>query len=321
MRDLNYKHLHYFWVVAKAGGVARASERLHLTPQAISGQLRMLEDALGSALFRRVGRNLELTDTGRVVLGYAEEIFALGEELQDAMQHGPAGLTQEFRVGIGDMVAKSVVYRLLEPALRLPQPQRIICREGRLVDLLGELAIHRLDLVIADRPMPSNVNIRGFNHLLGECGITFFAAPALAANCKGPFPHNLDGTPLLLPGPDSAVRPRLVSWLQHKKIRPRIVGEFDDGALLKAFGQAGTGVFAAPSVLAGEVARQYGVVPLGETGEVTEQFYAISVERRLSHPAVVSVSSAARNELFVGAHKPRGKVRAPRSPDEGESQS
>lgn len=311
MGTLNFKHLYYFWTVAKAGGVARAAEQLHLTPQSISGQLRVLEDALGEALFRRAGRNLELTDTGRLVLSYADEIFSLGADLQEALRQRPAERTLQFRVGITDTVPKTIAYRLLEPALRLPEKLRLVCREGRLTDLLGELAVNRLDLVIADRPMPPTTNVRGYSHQLGECGVTFFAAPALSPSCGRAFPECLDGALLLLPGEDAAMRPGLLRWFEVQRIRPRIAGEFDDGALLKAFGQAGAGIFAAPSVIAEQIVRQYGVVVLGATEAVTEQFYGISVERRLSHPAVVAVSRAARQELF-GGHRTEADVVPPR---------
>lgn len=307
---LNYKHLQYFWAVAKAGGVGRAAEQLHLTPQSISGQLRVLEDALGEALFRRVGRNLELTDTGRLVLSYADEIFSLGADLEAALRQRPAERTLQFRVGITDTVPKTIAYRLLEPALRLPEKQRLVCREGRLTDLLADLAVHRLELVIADRPMPPATNVRGYSHQLGECGVAFFAAPALLPSCGRAFPQCLDGAPLLLPGEDAAVRPGLLRWFEVQRVRPRIAGEFDDGALLKAFGEAGAGIFAAPSVIAEQIVHQHGVVVLGTTEAVTEQFYAISVERRLSHPAVVAVSRAARQELF-GGHRTETDVVPP----------
>lgn len=298
MSALNYKHLHYFWVVAKAGGIARASERLHLTPQTVSGQLTVFEGTLGYKLFARVGRRLELSDAGRVVLSYADEIFKLGEELQGVMRHPTESRAPQFRVGVSDAVPKSVAYRLLEPAVRLPEPPCIVCREGKLAGLLAELAVHRLDIVLADSPMPSTVSVKGFSHLLGESDVTFFATPQLARKHKGVFPQCLDGAPMLLPGEDAAVRPRLTQWFEKLQIHPRTVGEFDDGALLKAFGQVGIGIFAAPSVIAKEVRRQYGVVAIGQIGAVTEQFYAISVERRLSHPAVVAISAAARQELF-----------------------
>jgi len=298
MATLNFKHLRYFWVVAKAGGIARAGERLHLTPQTISGQISLFEELLGYKLFARVGRRLELTDRGRLVLSYADEIFTLGDELEGVLRSPGEGRQAQFRVGIADAVQKVITYRILEPAMGLAESPRMICREGKVADLLAELAVHRLDIVIADGPMPATVNIKGFNHLLGECGLTFFATAKLARKHKGSFPHCLDGAPLLLPGEDAAVRPRLLRWFEALGIHPRIVGEFDDGALLKAFGRAGAGIFSAPSAIAAEVCQQYGVEAIGTTKEVTEQFYAISVERRLTHPAVVAITSAARQELF-----------------------
>lgn len=298
MSALNYKHLHYFWAVAKAGGIARAGERLHLTPQTVSGQLSLFEKLLGYELFTRVGRRLELSEAGRVLLSYADEIFTLGEELEGVMRHPTQGRMPQFRVGVSDAVPKSVAYRLLEPAVHLPEPPCIVCREGKLANLLSELAVHRLDLVIADSPMPPTVSIKGFSHLLGESEVSFFATTRLARKHKGSFPQCLDGAPMLLPGEDAAVRARLMQWFEKLQVHPRIVGEFDDGALLKAFGKVGVGIFAAPSVIAKEVRLQYGVVAIGDTGVVTEQFYAISVERRLTHPAVVAISSAARQQLF-----------------------
>jgi LysR family transcriptional activator of nhaA len=298
MSSLNYKHLRHFWSVAKAGGIARASERLHLTPQTVSGQLSLFEDTLGYKLFNRVGRRLELSDAGRVVLRYAEEIFTLGEELEGVMRDPTESRMPQFRVGVSDAVPKSIAYRLLEPAVRLPEPPCIVCREGKLASLLAELAIQRLDIVIADSPMSPAVSVKGFSHLLGESGMTFFATAELARKHRAPFPHCLDGAPMLLPGEDVAVRARLKQWFEKLQIHPRIVGEFDDGALQKAFGQGGVGIFAAPSAIAKEVGLQYGVVAIGHTREVTEQFYAISVERRLTHPAVIAISSSARQKLF-----------------------
>lgn len=295
---MNYKHLHYFWIVAKAGGITRASERLHLTPQTISGQLALFEETLGEKLFSRNGRRFELTETGRLVLSYADEIFTLGQEMQQALHHSPAGRPRQLRVGVTDAVPKSVAYQLLEPAMAAADPPRIVCREGKVAALLAELAVHRLDIVIADGPMPSTVDVRGFNHFLGECGITFFAAAELAQRHSGAFPACLDGAPLLLPGEEVAIRPKLVHWLSDQHIHPLIIGEFDDGALMKAFGQAGVGIFPAPTVIAEQVMRQYDVVDIGSTGEVVEQFYAISVERKLTHPAVVAISRAARQGLF-----------------------
>lgn len=299
MGMLNYKHLHYFWAVAKAGSVTRASERLHLTPQTISGQLSLFEEVLGEALFNRSGRQFELTEAGRMVLSYADEIFSLGQELEETLHHRPTDRPLQLRVGVTDAVPKAVAYQLLEPAMQVAQPPRIICREGKVADLLAELAVHRLDIVIADSPMPRTVDVRGFSHLLGECGLTFFATAELARQHPGPFPQRLDGAPMLLPGVDVAVRSRLTRWFSDHRIRPRITGEFDDSALMTAFGQAGVGIFAAPTAIAEQVMRQHEVVSIGATEEVIEQFYAISVERKLTHPAVVAISRAARQELFI----------------------
>lgn len=296
---MNYKHLYYFWTVAKAGSITRASEQLHLTPQTISGQLSLFEDVLGETLFDRSRRRLTLTDAGRTVLGYAEEIFTLGKELEEVLRHSPGGRPLQFRVGVSDAVPKALAYKLIEPALRQPENSRIVCREGKVAGLMGELAIHQLDIVIADSPMPPRIDVKAFNHLLGECGLTFFATRELAEDFPGEFPERLNGAPLLLPGDDVAVRPKLIRWFDQNRIRPRIAGEFDDGALMAAFGQAGAGVFSAPSAIADQVQEQYGVVAIGATTDITESFYAISVERRLSHPAVVAISEAARQELFL----------------------
>lgn len=295
---INYKHLHYFWVVAKEGSIARASERLHLTPQTISGQLSLLEDILGEALFNRVGRNLVLTETGRLVLSYADEIFSLGGELEEMVRNLPEGRPLVFKVGVADVVPKSIAYHLLAPSLQLPEPVRIICREDNIEALLAELALHRIDLVIADGPIPKGVKVRGYNHLLGECGISFFAIPQLAKKLSKGFPQSLKGAPMLLPGEMTVVRSRLVQWLDGLHIHPRIVGEFDDSALMKAFGQAGAGVFIAPTPMAAEVEKQYGVNAIGKTEEVREQFYAISVERKITHPAVAAITETAREWLF-----------------------
>lgn len=295
---INYKHLQYFWMVAKEGGVARASDRLHLTPQTISGQLSLLEENLGVALFNRVGRNLELTNTGRMVLSYADEIYSLGGELEEMVRNLPSLRPLVFKVGVADVVPKSIAYRLLAPALQLPEPVRIVCREGSINSLLAELAVHRIDLVIADGPIPPDVNVRGFNHPLGECGVSFFAAPQLARKYTKGFPQCLDGAPLLLPSELTVVQSRILKWFNTLHIHPSIVGEFDDSALMKVFGQAGTGIFAAPTAIAAEVKKQYGVNVVGQTDDIHEQFYAISVERKISHPAVAAITETAREWLF-----------------------
>ncbi len=306
---INYKHLHYFWVVAKEGSIARASECLHLTPQTISGQLGVLEGQLGEALFNRVGRNLELTESGRLVLSYAEEIFSLGSELEEMVRHLPEGKSMVFRVGVVDVVPKSIAYRLLAPALQLSEPVRIVCREGSIDALLAELALHRIDLVIADGPIPREVNVRGFNHALGDCGLSFFATSQLQRKIGNNFPHNLNAAPLLLPGAMTVMHRRLTRWLDGLHIYPRIVGEFDDSALMKTFGQTGVGVFVAPTPIAKEVQKQYGVVAIGQTDEVREQFYAISVERKVSHPAVAAITEMAREWLFMDVSRSRSKGR------------
>ncbi len=299
MAALNYKHLHYFWVIAKSGGVARASERLHVTSQSISGQIRLLEESVGEPLFRRSGRNLELTDMGRMVFEYADRAFSAGEELQEALREPPGARQAHFKVGVSNVVGRSVAYRILQPALALSQPPRLICHEGRLADLLADLSVHRLDLVISDRPMDTNLNVRGFNHLLGESGVAFLASPALAKRLRPKFPQSLDGAPMLLHGEDSALRPRLMRWFDQQRVRPRIVAEFDDTALLKAFGQEGAGAFVSPLLVADQIAAQFEVERFGESVEIIDQIYAISGERRLTHRAVVAISQAARNVTYA----------------------
>jgi len=299
MATLNFKHLRYFWMVAKTGSIAQAAQQLHLTPQSISGQLTEFADSLGVELFRRAGRKLELTDTGRRMLGYADEIFNIGDELLDAVRDNPGKAAMAFRVGCADSVSKLIACTLLEPALSIEEPVRLICREGRLASLLADLAVHKLHLIIADRPMPSHLNVRGFSHLLGESTLAAFAAPVLAQSLKGPFPACLGGAPLLLPGEDFAIHHKLVQWLAGHDVRPRIVGEFDDSAMMKAFGQSGAGAFFAPAVIADQVCRQYGVLRIGEVDALSEQVYAITTERRLSHPAILAISQRARSALFA----------------------
>jgi LysR family transcriptional activator of nhaA len=238
---INYKHLHYFWVVAREGGVARAGERLHLTPQTISGQLSLLEDHLGATLFNRVGRNLELTEIGRLVLSYADEIFSLGGELEEAIHQQPEGRSPLFRVGVVDVLPKSIAHHILRPLLLMPEPVRLICRETGLDSLLAELAVHRLELVLSDSPIPPTVSTRGFSHKLGECAVSFFATEKLKQTLRGDFPHCLDGAPLLLPSSGNQLRSSIEQWLDKQRLHPRTIAEFDDSALMKAFGQEGAG--------------------------------------------------------------------------------
>jgi len=296
---VNYKHLHYFWAVANEGGVARASERLHLTPQTISGQLSLLEDYLGVSLFNRVGRNLELTETGRQVLSYADEIFSLGTELEEVIHQLPEGRAQLFRVGVVNVLPKSIAHRILQPALKMPESVRMICREASIDTLLAELVVHRLDLVLADSPIPPTISARGFSHKLGECGVSFFATEKLAKTLKGDFPRCLDGAPVLFPTRGNQLRSGIDQWLNKHRLHPSVIAEFDDSALMKAFGKEGAGIFIAPSAIEKEVEMQYRVTAIGRINEVKEHFYAISVERRVKHPVVSTLLTAARESLFA----------------------
>lgn len=298
MSSLNYKHLRYYWMVAKTGSIALAAEQLHLTPHAISGQLSEFAQTLGVELFRRSGRKLELTDTGQRILSYAEDIFTTGDELLEVLRDQTAARSVPFRVGVADSVPKAIAYRLLEPALKLAEPVRMVCREGRLAPLLAELAVHRLEMIIADRAMPTHLNVRGYNHLLGESGLTVFGTRRLAKALSGRFPASLNNAPFLLPGEDVAVQSKLLQWLEANNLRPRTVGEFDDSALMKTFGQAGAGLFVAPTVISDHICEQYKVGVIGRIDPVVEQIYAITTERRLSHPAIVAISQAARQHMF-----------------------
>lgn len=307
MASLNYKHLRYFWTVAKAGSIIRASEQLHVTPQSISGQLTEFQDSLGAQLFRRAGRGIEITDAGRRILGYAEEIFSLGDELVEALRDKKVVNAFPFRIGISDSVPKSIAYHVVEPLLRLEEPMRVICREGRLASLLAELSVHRLDMVIADRQMPADVRVKAYNHLLGTSDLTVFGVRALIKSLKGDFPNCLDDAPFLFPGEGVAMRPALERWFDSAGVAPRVVGEFDDGALMKAFGQSGAGLFAAPSAIASYVCKQHGVGMVGRIDAVREEIYAITTERRIQHPATIAVCQTAAREVFAVTSK-RGKV-------------
>ncbi|MBI1397410.1 MAG: transcriptional activator NhaR [Betaproteobacteria bacterium] len=297
MRTLNYKHLHYFWTVARAGSLSRAAERLDITPQTLSEQLRQFERAIGATVFTRSGRRLVLTETGRLVQGYADEMFVLGEALEDALESG-SSQAMLFRVGVADAVPKAVAYHLLEPVVIGESAVRLVCREGELTELLAQLAANRLDIVIADSPMPESSSVRGFNHLLGHCGTVVFGSRTLAAKHAGAFPACLNHAPMLLPAEHSPIRSRLMRYFSDHRVRPDVVGEFDDSALMKAFGQAGTGFFPGPSAISSEIQRQFDVVAVGTASEVTMSFYAITVERKLAHPMVVRMEQSAREEFF-----------------------
>ena len=307
MAGLNYKHLRYFWMVAKSGSIARASEQLHLTPQSISGQLSEFEAALGVELFRRAGRGLELTETGQRLLGYAEQIFTLGNEMLESLRDGVLQQSVPFRVGIADSVPKMVAYRLVEPTLGNNEPVKLICREGRLTTLLADLAVHRLDMVIADRPMPDNLNVRGYDHFLGESGVSIFAAAPLLKQAQAPFPQLLEGAPFLMPGAEVALHTRLQRWFEAERLRPRIIGEFDDSALLLAFGQAGAGFFAAPTAIEEAIVRQHEVQVVGRIDSVREQIYAITNERKLTHPLIMAICRFAQHDIFGAKRAPARK--------------
>jgi len=298
MEWLNYHHLLYFWVVAKQGSIAQASKELRLAHPTISAQIHRLEEVLGEKLFERKGRRLVLTEFGRVALRYADEIFTLGREFMDTARGRPSGRPLRLVVGIPDVLPKSAVYRILAPVFHLGDI-RVICREGRsAAEFMGELAMHTIDVVLSDTPAGPGTSARVFSHPLGECGTAFFAAPALAKACRRRFPRSLDGVPFLLPGESSALRRALGSWFDSLKIRPKVVAEMDDIALTKIAAEAGHGVFAAPDVIENEVRKRYGVQLIGRAEEVRQRFYAISVERKIRHPAVLAISEAARKDIF-----------------------
>lgn len=282
---LNYKHLYYFWAVAQEGSLTAASERLHLTPQTLCTQLQMLESRLGAKLLQRQGRKLILTDVGRTVWRYADEIFALGKELADAVQRQALAEQRQLAVGLTDFLPKLIVYRLLEPIFAWPDGCRIRCHEGKLESLLTELASHNFDLILSDQPLPQDAPVRACERLLGTSGVSFFAAPELAERLPG-FPQGLDGVPMLWLAQGAALRGQLEQWFREQKIRPQIVAEFDDSALLKVFGQKGVGVFCAPTLIEAEVIDHYRVQVIGRSDAVKMRFFAIFHQRRADHPAI-----------------------------------
>lgn len=297
MEWLNYHHLLYFWTVARAGSIARASEELRLAQPTISNQLKTLEANLGVKLLERQGRRLVLTDVGRTVLRYADDIFRTGRELQRAVKGLPTGQRLRLVAGVADVIPKRMAALLLQPAVDAHPDLVLVCREGPLPQLLAALAVHELDVVIADVPASEEVKVKAFNHRLGDCGITFFAGGRHAQVKKG-FPRSLQGAPTLLPAEGTALRRALEAWFDANGIHPLVVGEFDDSALMKAFGARGLGVFPAARVLEAEIRDQYRVQIVGRVDEVRETFYAITVERRIRHPAVVALAGAARDALF-----------------------
>lgn len=299
MEWLNYHHLFYFWTVMREGSLTAASVRLSLAPSTVSAQLSRLEETLGGKLFQRAGRNLEPTDLGRLVFRYADEIFSLGREMMDTIRGRPVAGPLSLKAGVVDVLPKLIVRRLLEPALQLPERVKLVCLEDKEDALLAELAMHSLDVVLSDAPLRAGLSVKAYSHLLGECGITFFAVEKLAGALRGKFPHSLHEAPMLLPMEMTALRGGLERWFATLGIRPAIAGEFDDSALLNVFGQEGDGVFVAPTVIEPEVLRQHKVQVIGRTQAVKERYYAISVERIIKHPAVAAILEAARHNLFM----------------------
>lgn len=301
MEWLNYHHLLYFWLVAREGSLARAGTELRLSQSAISGQIRALENSLGEKLFVKNGRRLVLSETGRTVYRYADEIFTLGKELQDTLNDRPRGRPLRVTIGVADVLPKLIARELIEPALHLPASVRLICREDKPDRLLADLALHELDVILTDAPASTHVKVKAFNHLLGQCDIVFLAKPEIVSNYTAGFPLSLDGAPVLLPGENTALRRALDHWFGENAIRPQVIGEFEDNALLNVFGQMGLGLFPAPSVIADEVCRQFQVQPAGRIPDVLQHFYAVTVERKIVHPAAVAICHEARKLLSRGA--------------------
>jgi LysR family transcriptional activator of nhaA len=298
MEWLNYHHLLYFHTVAKEGSVSRAARALRLAQPTLSGQIRKLEHVLGEKLFERQGRTLVLTEVGRLAYGYADEIFAIGGELLDTLHGRPTARAPLLRIGISDIVPKLVTHRLIVAARLAEQGMRLVLREGKTDDLLAALASQTFDVVITDAPLSAQVKVKAFNHLLGDSGVTFFAAPELARRHRRRFPQSLDGAPLILPTDNTSLRRSVDQWFQEIGVRPRIVAEIEDSALLKVFGQHGAGIFPAPRIVADDIRRQYRVHQVGTTEQARESFFAISIERRITHPAVAAIAKAARTSLF-----------------------
>jgi LysR family transcriptional activator of nhaA len=304
MEWLNYHHLLYFWAVVKAGSIRKASAELRISPPAISTQLKLLEEQLGEKLLVRSGRRLTLTEMGRTVFAYADDIFSLGRELIDVVKNRPIGRPLHLDVGVVDVMPKIIAQLLLEPAFHLGQDVRICCREASADQLLARLATHELDVVLSDAPVDTTIKIRAYAHLLGECGITFATTPRIAKRLKRKFPQCLDGAPILLPTDNTALRRNLNFWFETHHIRPIVVGEFEDFALLRAFGHSGAGIFPVPSVFKHKIQSERAVRIIGSTDDVCSQFYAISADRKIQHPAVVAICNAAKRDLFGGHRKP-----------------
>jgi LysR family transcriptional activator of nhaA len=297
-RRLNYQHLLYFWSVVRTGSLTRACEELSLSAPTISAQLRTLEERLGEKLLTKSGRTLVPTEVGRLVYRYADEIFGLGRDLVDALEQRPTRRPLRLVAGIDDVLPKEIAHRLLEPALGLNQPVRLVCREGTLERLVADLAVHEVDIVLSDSPVTPSLNVRAYSHHLGTCEESWLATPALAKTLRRGFPKSLNGVPVLLPTDDTAIRRALDQWLDKNDVRPLIVGEFEDYALLREFARAGHGFAPVPTVLEAQFRRQYGFATVGHANGVQAQFYAISAERKIKNPAIAAVVEGAR-QIFA----------------------
>lgn len=306
LETLNYHHLLYFYIVAREGSVKDACTVLNVSQPTISTQIGELQRTIGIDLFTKRGRGLQLTDMGQLVYRYADEIFGVAREMLDAVRGKETGRPLTLTVGVPDSMPKLIVHQLLRPAMKLPEPVRIVCREGAIDQLIASLATYDLDVVVSDVPAGPTVRVKAYTHLLGQCGVTFFGNQALARKFKDGFPDSLTGAPVILPTENNQLRRMIDQWLHERDLRPQIIGEFDDSALMKVFGQNGLGLFPAPSAVEHEVRTQYGVESVGQAVGLRESFYAISVERRLKHPAVVAMIEAARTRLSIGPERDAG---------------
>ena len=299
MEWLNYHHLRYFWTVARKGGVRKAAEELHVSQPSISAQLRLLEESLGQKLFRRSGRNLVLTETGQLVLNYADEIFSAGRELMNAVKQRPGKHPVRVNIGLTDAFPKLIAFQILRAAFRFEAAVHMICREGEIGPLVSHLQAHRLDIVLADEPASSALKAKTFNHKLGRSGVTFCAVPPLAATLRRNFPKSLDGAPALLPTQNMGMRAALETWFDSKGIRPRVVGEFEDSALMEVCSTGGRGFTAVHTVVDRAALKRYGLRVIARVDECGTDFYAITAERRVKHPAAVAITEHAYSSVFA----------------------
>jgi LysR family transcriptional activator of nhaA len=294
---INYQHLMYFWSVVRTGSITRACEELALSAPAVSSQLRTFEERLGEKLLVKSGRGLVPTEAGKLVFGYADEIFARGREMLDALEQRPSARPLRLLAGIDDVLPKEIAYRLLEPGMHIDRPVRVVCREGTLDRLVADLAVHDIDVVLSDAPVTPSLNVRVYSHPLGRCDVSWMATPSMAKKLRRGFPASLEGVPVLLPTDDTAIRRALDAWFERRGVRPQLLGEFEDYAMLREFANAGHGFAPVPSILERQFRRQYGLARVGAADGVHAEFYVISAERKIRHPAVVAMSRSARELL------------------------